>query len=423
MYYRMPKLKLTKRNSDAVTPTCRPCYYFDTELPGFFLRVMPSGVKAWGFEYRAGSGRSAPKRRTTIASFGKLTAEQARSEAKRLSAQVTSGYDPAGRKSEQARELTVAQLVDLYELEGCVVQRGSRQGQPMKERTKKLTLARLRNHVVPLLGRRKLSDLTPGDVEKFVSDVSRGKTSRDERVGMRARIIVRGGEGAARKVVRDLSAVLSFATRRGLLSINPCATAAVRKIDNKRQRYLNIEEITNLGTALEKLATEGVNPKALDIVRLWALTGCRRDEIAALKWSEVDLDNGLLVLDDSKTGKSVRPLATAAVAVLSKIERHEHSRFVFPAERGAGHYQGTKKVWPRIVARANLSGVTPHTLRHTVGSTAVSSGEALPLTGAILGHSNARSTSIYAHVQHDPSKRVADRVAQTIAAALRGERI
>jgi site-specific recombinase XerD len=64
--------------------------------------------------------------------------------------------------------------------------------------------------------------------------------------------------------------------------------------------------------------------------------------------------------------------------------------------------------------KAKLEGVTPHTLRHTMGSIAISTGEALALTGAILGHSNPRSTAIYAHVQTDPSRRAANRVTKKI---------
>jgi hypothetical protein len=56
-----------------------------------------------------------------------------------------------------------------------------------------------------------------------------------------------------------------------------------------------------------------------------------------------------------------------------------------------------------------------------MGSAATSSGEALALTGAILGHSNPRSTAIYAHVQYDPSKKAANRVGKQIASALKGE--
>ncbi len=68
-----------------------------------------------------------------------------------------------------------------------------------------------------------------------------------------------------------------------------------------------------------------------------------------------------------------------------------------------------------------MPGVTPHTLRHTLGSTATSSGEALALTGAILGHTNLRSTAIYAHVQHDPSLEAVKRVEKLLATALSGK--
>ncbi|WP_348841343.1 tyrosine-type recombinase/integrase [Xanthobacter sp. KR7-65] len=167
-------------------------------------------------------------------------------------------------------------------------------------------------------------------------DVGGGKTAKDEKAGPRVRIIVRGGDGAARKVVRDLSAVFSFAVRRGIVPVNPCDTAAVRKTDNRRERYLTLDEVARLGKAFDALEGEGVNPKALAIARLWALTGCRRDEIAALRWDEVDLARGLLVLADTKTGKSIRPLGGAARALLDTISVEEGSYFVFPAERGEG---------------------------------------------------------------------------------------
>jgi Phage integrase family len=76
-----------------------------------------------------------------------------------------------------------------------------------------------------------------------------------------------------------------------------------------------------------------------------------------------------------------------------------------------------------VIKLAKLPGVTPHTLRHTLGSTATSSGEALALTGAILGHANLRSTAIYAHVQHDPSLEAAKRVERLLATALEGKTV
>lgn len=126
--------------------------------------------------------------------------------------------------------------------------------------------------------------------------------------------------------------------------------------------------------------------KAINVVRLWALAGCRHTEIAGLRWSKVNLGKGILILDDSKTGKSLRPLGAAAMTLLSCMDRTAGSDFVFPAERGDSHFQGIKKAWSKATAKAKLPAVTPHTLRHTIGSTATSTGEALALTGAILGH-------------------------------------
>ena len=123
---------------------------------------------------------------------------------------------------------------------------------------------------------------------------------------------------------------------------------------------------------------------------------------------------------DSKTGKSARPLGLAAVVILKSVSREGESEFVFPVDRGDGHFQGYKSPWKKAVSKAKLVGVSPHTLRHTMGSTTVSSGEALAFAGAILGHANPRSTAIYAHVQHEPARQVANRVSEKIAAALAG---
>src|SRR3546814_16103002 len=106
--------------------------------------------------------------------------------------------------------------------------------------------------------------------------------------------------------------------------------------------------------------------------------------------------------------------------VCSSDLQTEDSEFVFPAGEGDSYFRGYKTPWKKVIEKADLPGVTPHTLRHTMGSTAISSGEAMAFTGAILGHANPRSTAIYAHVQHSPARRAADRVAERHAAALAG---
>lgn len=412
---------LTNRIVMAAEPKAKRYCLWDSELPGFALRIEPSGRKIFIVRYRAnGGGRQADQRMVTIGKLGPLAVDLARQQARRILGGVALGADPAVELKQKRQQMKMSALIDLYEAEGCYIQRGVRQGHPMKEQTKAYTMARLRHHVVPLLGRKGVRDVNAGDIERFVQDVTAGKTAKTEKLGPRRVVSVRGGDGAARKVFQDLSAVFSFAKRREIVERNPCETAAVRKTDNRKERYLTFSEVQRLGKAFDELEAEGTNPKALNIMRLWALTGCRRNEIAALKWSEIDFEHGCLKLAQTKTGKSIRPLGVAAVAILRKIAREDGSEYVFSAEFGDGFFQGYKTPWKRAIEKAGLPGVSPHTLRHTMGSTTVSAGEALAFVGAILGHANQRSTAIYAHVQHEPARQVADRISTKIAAALAG---
>ncbi len=406
----MSRVKLTKRIVDAALPADRDTIVWDSELTGFGLRVRPAGSKTFIAQYRAGGGRTGTTRRFTVGRFGTLTVEEARLEARKVLLSAAKGADPASDRNAKRREMTVTELIELYSRDGT---------DHMKDASRRNTLARLKHHVVPLLGRKKITEVRVTEIEQFMRDVRFGKTANDIKTGPRGRAIVRGGAGAALKGVRDLSSVFTFAVRLELLPSNPCGPVK-KSADSKRTRFLSIEEVQRLGAALESMEAEGVNPKAIVIMRLWALTGCRRDEIAALQWSEIDFERACLRLADSKTGRSVRPLAGPAIALLNAVPRDPQSPFVFPSEDGSTFYQGTKRFWPKVVARANLPGVTPHTLRHTIGSAAVSSGETLAMTGSLLGHANASSTSIYAHMQQDPARRAADRVVGPIAAALGG---
>jgi integrase len=406
---RQSDVKLTQRFVSSILPGELRRDIWDSDLSGFGLRVEKSGSMSFVIRYRAnGGGRTAPRRFMTIGRYGTLTVEEARRQAKIILGSAAKGDDPAGILAARRREMTVAALIEVYGEEGS---------QHLKDRTRRYVLARLSHHVIPLLGHKRLTDVRVQDVERFIQAVSDGKTASDRKVGHRRRIVVRGGPGAAAKVVRDLSAVFSFAVRREIVSANPCAPA--RKPPNgQRHRFLETEEIQRFGTALSELEAEGANAKGIAVCRLLALTGCRRDEIAGLKWDEVDTIRGRLVLDESKTGRSIRPLSASALKLLATLPKQEKSPFVFPADTGDGHYQGLKGLWPKLMKRAKLEDVTPHTLRHTVGSLAASAGEGLPMVGALLGHSNHRSSSIYAHLQEDPSRRAADRIGAKVANAL-----
>lgn len=124
----------------------------------------------------------------------------------------------------------------------------------------------------------------------------------------------------------------------------------------------------------------------------------------------VDSKNRCSILAESKTGRCQRPLANAAPAILTAQTPVDGSPYVFSSDEDfATSYQGTRRYWWKAVQIAELPGVTPHTLRHTIGSAAVSSGGSQPLIRAIFGRANQQSTSVYAHNQGDPARRAADR--------------
>src|ERR1700730_2671330 len=187
-------------------------------------------------------------------------------------------------------------------------------------------------HSIPLLGTRKVGDLTTPDIIRFMRDVTSGKTAVDIRTKARGRAIVEGGKGTAARTVGLLGGILSFAVSEGVMPSNP-ARGVRRPADGRRRVRLSGSQYAALGRALE-IAEGGPEARhTLAAIRLLALTGCRRGEIERLCWSEVDRKGHCLRLGDSKTGPSVRPLGGAALSVLDSIQRGE-SEFVFPSSQG-----------------------------------------------------------------------------------------
>ncbi len=90
---------LTKSKIDSFLPGPKDVFVWDTTLPGFGLKITPSGHKAYLLQYRLG-GRATAKKRYTIGTHGTFTPDQARKEAVRLRGLIASGHDPAEAKAQ-----------------------------------------------------------------------------------------------------------------------------------------------------------------------------------------------------------------------------------------------------------------------------------------------------------------------------------
>ncbi len=119
-------IRLTKTSVEALAQTGKRYWVYDSELAGFAVRVQTTGGKTFAVSCRPGGGRSAIKRTITLGTFGKLTVEEARRRAKTIIANVLLGKDPAQEIMAKRREMRMSQLLELYEQEGCVIQRGIR---------------------------------------------------------------------------------------------------------------------------------------------------------------------------------------------------------------------------------------------------------------------------------------------------------
>lgn len=414
----MPKLsefRISKRTVDAL-PIERDAIFFDADLRGFAVRTKPSGVKSYLVQYQK-AGRT---RRITIGSHGQLTPAQAREQASILLGRIKAGEDPAEQKKLDRAAITVRELVRLYfeaADRGLIL---GKKGTAKKASTLAVDRGRADRHIVPLIGSRLVKDLKLTDINRFLRDVSMGKTATDVRTGPRGRAIVRGGKGTASRTVGLLGGMLSFAVSEGIIEINP-ATGVQRPADGRRTVRLSSQQYKQLGSVLERAERSGEPWQPLAMIRLLALTGCRRGEIENLKWADVDLIGAALRLSDTKTGASVRPLGAAAIAILSQLPRNDD--FVFPgvrkSRRGFQPYQGLPKAWRKLVQiNEQLKGLTPHTLRHSFGSMAHDAGYTELTIGALLGHSVATVTGRYVHHIDEVLVRAADRVSANIASSM-----
>ena len=385
---------------------------WDTEKKGFGVRVETSGLKSFIVRYRAnGGGRNAPSREMVLGRYGNWTPEKARVEAGKAFNKVDDGKDPALERRGKRNEKTIVDLCDLYLLEGIATKKPS---------TIATDKGRIERHIKPLLGKRLIGEIGQVDIERFMRDVANGKSKADVKTKKYGRAIVDGGKGTAARTVGLLGGIFSFAIRQKFRTDNP-VRGVKRYPDKKGERFLSAKELATLGEVLREFEADGANRSALAIIRLLTFTGARKSEITELNWSEVDFERSCLRLADSKTGAKVIALGPPALAILSALEHVEESPFVFPAEARENAFQGMEKVWRKVRVAAKLKDVRLHDLRHSFASVGLAGGDALPIIGKLLGHSDVKTTARYAHLADDPVKAAAGRISGAIAATMAGK--
>lgn len=381
--------KLTKRIVDAADARTTEYFIWDQDLPGFGLRVLPSGRKRFVVQYRAGR-RS---RRMGLGPSAILTCEQARTRAIAIIAAARGGDDPADRRDAARKAITVRELAERFDREHISLR--------LKQSTAKGYRRMLERVVIPALGSHRVTEVTRADIAKVHHDL-------------------RHIPYDANRCLEIISKMFNLAEMWGLRPDGTNPRKHIKKYpEEKRERFLSPSELKRIGEVFRDMEAETVElPSAIAAARLLVLTGCRLGEIMTLKWEYVDIAAKALRLPDSKTGAKVVHIGQPAIDVLQKIERVDNNPWVIVGALPGSRLSDLQPFWQRVRARAGLKDVRIHDLRHTFASTAVASGQGLPMIGKLLGHTQVQTTARYAHLAADPIKDAADQVSSTIAASL-----
>ena len=381
--------KLTKRIVDALEPQATEFFIWDESIPGFGLRVMPSGRKSFVVQYRAGRR----PRRMSLGPSTVLTCDQARTRAITIIAAVKNGEDPAADRATKRNAATVNDLAERFDKEHIAVR--------LKASTAKEYRGNLRRFILPALGRLAVPEITRADVAKFHHDL-------------------RHIPYQANRCLEVVSKMFVLAEMWGLRPDGSNPRKHIRKYpEEKRERFLSAAELRRIGEVLREMENERIElPSAILAARLLILTGCRLGEIMTLKWDYVDFEEHALRLPDSKSGKKVVHLGDPAVEYLRDAKRIDGNPWVISGTLPAKPLSDLQPFWQRVRARAGVKDVRIHDLRHTFASMAVASGQGLPMIGKLLGHTQVQTTARYAHLASEPVKTAADSISKSLREAL-----
>ena len=376
---------LNQRNVEALR-AAKDTVVWDRRLAGFGVRVYPSGTKVYVAQARGPHG----SRRVSLGHHGWLRAAEARKAATRAIAKIVEGEQLRTYRAGARRGPTVAQAAERYLTEYAAVR--------CKPRTVEMRESVIRLHILPALGRMPLTAVRLADALALHHRLARTPTQ-------------------ANIVAITLSQIFKKAQLWDLVppGTDPCAQLKLYRLRG-RERFLTGVEFERLGRVLDEEQAHGrMSTSAIEAIRLLMLTGCRKNEILTLRWTDVDLRARELRLRDSKTGPRVVPLSPAAVSLLEGLLQSIEGEWVIPGNKPGTRLKKIGNAWRRLRARADLQDVRLHDLRHSFASTALALGENLPTIAKLLGHRRIESTARYAHLERRAVRQAAERVAISLA--------
>ena len=398
------KAKITTRLAESLNPKSSMYKVWDTEIKGFFIRVLPSGTKTYCLFYRHnGMGRD-----YALGRYGNITATMARELAKERTGDLAKGSDIQSQKKE-AKEQAKA---NKYSTLGGFIEHKYQDWILSERKTGKDTLYKLSKNF-KFLYSRPMNQITAWDIQKWRTD----NLKNDLKASTLNRSLM------------ALKAVLSKAVEWDVIDANPIAKVKPQKVDNKAKvRFLSKVEEHRLRESLDdremkirleresgnqwretrgyQLFDDLKNNRFADYLKPMVLlalnTGMRRGELFDLNWENVDFKNKSLEVAGrvSKSGNTRHiPLNDEALGTLIAWRNQTDSKqLVFPNPISGERFDNIQTSWENLLKLANIKNFRFHDIRHHFASRLVMAGVDLNTVRELLGHSEISMTLRYSHL-------------------------
>ena len=382
----------------------------DGLLPGLYLIIQPSGVRSWAVRYRA----AGKPRKLTLGPYPAVGLGDARERARDALKAVANGHDP-GQEKQAARRETASIGPDRDLVATLIASFLDRYVRPrLKPRSAEEVERLFKLHVLPAWGERRVQDITRRDVVELLD-----------------RITDRGTPVAANRTFAAIRKLFNWAVERSILhGPSPCAGVRLPSVERSRDRVLSDEELR-----LVWLAAGQIGWPFGSMVQLLILTCQRRDEVAAMRWSEISAAEQLWTIPGARTKNGQPhqiPLSDAARDILSKLPRLAGSDLVFTTTGATpvSGYSNAKERLDRVIAELAARQVQSrngeattirnwrlHDLRRTVASGMARLGIAPHVIEAVLNHRSGIVSGIAAvynrHDYHGEKQDALERWAQS----------
>lgn len=201
----------------------------------------------------------------------------------------------------------------------------------------------------------------------------------------------------ANRSLATLKMVFNLGIRWGLIKENPVTKVEFYRESRGRVRFLSREEQQALLSCCSK--------RLRDVVVVALRTGMRRGELLGLRKKDVDFKRGLLMLTRTKTDKARQiPMTDEVRAVVTRLAFGRGEDDILFRNRWDQPYRQPRAEFIKALAKASIKEFRFHDLRHTYASDLVMASVDIFTISKLLGHSNVKTTMIYAHLAPDHAK-------------------